>query len=263
MSWAQISPPVVSPTSTTNAITTTTALNVNVNMPGGKNPADYALAIGPALLSLFVAVFVVWLGARLTRKNMELQWARENTDRDRRWEDQRAHDRALFDLRERRTVYTNSIQAANRVVNAAIDERLARRWASESMKPLVAPRDSKPTHVAETANIVQQGTLVEKWDRSVEEYHRCFQELWRATEEARLIGTREFSDLLDEVLKFLSTSHVSKATEEEHEAFLKQAYDLIGAATARGMLDLGTLESPTPRAPIADASIPPLDGHPD
>jgi len=77
---------------------------------GGKGSADYALAIGAALLSLCVAVFVVWLGARFTRKNMDRQWAREDMDRDRRWEEQRAHDRALFDLRERRAVYTNAIK---------------------------------------------------------------------------------------------------------------------------------------------------------
>jgi hypothetical protein len=214
-------------------------------MQGGKGPADYALAIGPALLSLCVAVFVVWLGARFTRENMDRQWARENMDRDRRWEEQRAHDRALFDLRERRTVYTNAIQAANRVVSAVGDARMARRWASESIeKRRVAPwllQAPELALAADAASLEEQQTLVGKWDRSEEEYQRCFHELWRATEESRLIGTTEFSELLDKVLQFLGSSDIRKAREEDYSAFMKEAYDLIAATTARGMLDLGTL----------------------
>lgn len=250
MSWAQTS--TTAPTSTTSTITPTTALNVNVSMQGGKDPADYALAIGPALLGLCVAIFVVWLGARFTRKNMDRQWARENTERDRRWEEQRAHDRALFNLRERRTVYTNAIQAANRVVDAVGDARRARGWSSESIEnrrvALRLLQTPEQALAADAASLEEQRTLLDRWDRSEEEYKRRFDALWRATEESRLIGTTEFSERLDKVLRFVGSSNVREATEDEYSAFMKQAYELIATATAQGMLDLGTLGSPTPES---------------
>jgi len=121
---------------------------------------------------------------------------------------------------------------------------MARRWPSESIeKRRVAPwllQAPELALAADAASLEEQHTLVGKWDGSEEEYQRCLRELWRATEESRLIGTTEFSELLDKVLQFLGSSDIRKATEEDYSAFIKEAYDLIAATTARGMLDLGT-----------------------
>jgi hypothetical protein len=153
---------------------------------GGKSWFDL---VWPSIAAALTALAVVFVGARITRRNL-----------DRQWENQREHDRQTFDRGERRVLYASVIAALTEL----------RITYSELRRIFFAPQGPHATEAVILA--FKKETLIKALE-ATERWHHV-------AAEARIIGSPQFVatvDLVGQVLSAAPTPDTASDSEWEQK----------------------------------------------